>query len=92
VVALDDERRVVREGGLSCSSLGSSCPSISALSPLDRFRLEEMACFWGGGLLAGSVDSLAEERVERRGGMCMLYEGKHGIESKDASCHASVTK
>jgi len=49
------------------------------LSPLDRFRLDEGAFC---GLLSGSVDSLVDERVERRGGMCMLYGGKHGIESE----------
>jgi len=63
--ALDDGRRVVREGGLP----GTSWPSLSALSPLDRFLLEFGAGLGAGGLFSGSTDCLAEERVERRGGM-----------------------
>jgi hypothetical protein len=43
-----------------------SSKSISVPSPLDRFRLDG-----AGGLFSGSTDNLAEERVERRGGICM---------------------
>ena len=64
----DDERRVVREGGL----VRFPWSSISALSPLDRFRLD--CGGGGGGLFSGSGDNLAEERVERRGGICMRVE------------------
>ena len=63
----DDERRVVRDGGLTWFSRSS----LSVLSPLDRFRLEGGSDRCGGGLFSGSTDNLEEERVERRGGICM---------------------
>jgi hypothetical protein len=66
---------VVREGNL----LESSCAWISVLSPLDRFRLED-AGLCDGVLLSGSADGLAEERVERRGGMCMRLRLDAGVE------------